>query len=380
MNQKNEIKTTLPAVIQSALELQKININEVNLILPTETYGQFIGEFDKVTIGIVRVDPDPAHKEVYEISKGKLSLCKRPLAKMAVAVGIVWDPKTTGIVESTKRKSRAKATGAIKRDNVDWLPCTEEKTVDLDAIQEEQTIKQEEYAEEGFIIEWKTSQKGKRYPVYETWAKHGGEKAKRAQIELEVRKAVLGYWKFKDERANTGAKERVIKFFLALKDTYTPAELSKPIAFPCISTDAKKLLADPRMSQKAIEKMTGSTVDLFGPQQKQTEIESKPSYQVIDNESEEETEEEPAEKQSEDKSKEVHIPWPGETEEEKQLQEMIEELQIRRKKFDDILPKEAKEMLDDILSRKKQDPKTISSLIDQFDDWEETARKKGAIE
>ncbi|GAI80963.1 unnamed protein product, partial [marine sediment metagenome] len=107
----------------------------------------------------------------------------------------------------------------------EWIVLSEEKTVDLEAIEEEQRIKQEEYADKGKLVRWDNGR-----PVHEPWSKFGGEKAKLDHIDLEVRKSLLPYKKFKDERAMTGAKERVIKALIAIKDNYTDAELSKPFA------------------------------------------------------------------------------------------------------------------------------------------------------
>lgn len=382
MKQENTAKTTIPEVIQKALVAQNIDPDDVNLLLPTKTYGQMIGQYERLTIETVDVDPNLSSGDVYEVTKGRLSLCKRPLAAMSSALGIVWDPVTTGIVVSADRKSRAKATGAMMKPNGDWLPYTDEKTVDLDAIEEEQRIKQEEYAAEGFIVEWKTSQNGKRYPVREPWEKHGGEKAKHAYIDLEVRKAVVAYWKFKDERANTGARERVIKFFLALKNSYTAEELKKPIAFPCITIDAKKILADPEMKQIALDRMTGSVKAIFGgPTGSETkQLEHKPHYEVADNGSGAKTEEEPAEEPAEKEPEEVVVPWddePKETGEEEQLREAVEDIKERRKKYDKNLPKNAKSFIDDIIARGKYDFETISALRDRMDEFEKRAREMG---
>jgi len=360
-----ETKSTLPAVVQTAIDLQKIDLANVNLFLPTQTFGQVIGEYDKVVIEVVNVDPDPKAGDVYEIATGKFALSKRPLEMMASALGIVWDPVTTGIVESTNRKSRAKATGAMRKPNGEWIPTTEEKSVDLEAIEEEQRIKQEDYADKGKLIGWNGNK-----PIHESWDKHGGEPAKLAHIEREIRKALLPYRKFKDERANTGAKERVIKFFLALKSTYTKEELSKPIAFPRIVTDTSKLLANPATSQRAIEQMSGAVKSIFGRDTAQTvskQLEA-PQYEVAKN--------------GEEAKEEESVPWdaePKETEEEKQLREMIENLQIRRKKYDEKLSEKAKAEIDGVLAKENPDQKTISGLVAKLDTWEELALAKGVI-
>jgi hypothetical protein len=76
---------------------------------------------------------------------------------------------------------------------------------------------------------------------------------------------MISYRKFKDERAMTGAKERCIRALLALKSSYTDAELAKPFAFPRVLPDVNKMLADPAVRQAAIERMSGAVTSIFGP-------------------------------------------------------------------------------------------------------------------
>ncbi len=256
----------LPAVVQTAITDQHVDLNKVHLMLPTQTFGDVLGQFDKVTIEVVTVDPNPDNGDVYQPgTKGKFALGKRPLQAISNAVGIVWDPKTTTIIESTSMKSRAKATGAMRKPNGEMIIVTEEKTVDLEAIEEKLRITQEDYAEDGKKVGWEGGR-----PVKQAWQKHGGEDAKQKHIDREVRKALIQYRLFKDERAMSGAKLRVIRAFMAIKATYTQAELAKPFAFPRVTLDTDKLLAVPEVRQAAIERMTGTVGSIFGPGQSQT--------------------------------------------------------------------------------------------------------------
>ncbi|KKK71849.1 hypothetical protein LCGC14_2909810, partial [marine sediment metagenome] len=251
----------LPAVVQTAITEQHVDLNKVHLMLPTQTFGDVLGQFDKVTIEVVTVDPNPDNGDVYQPgTKGKFALGKRPLQAISNAVGIVWDPKTTTIIESTSMKSRAKATGAMRKPNGEMIVVTEEKTVDLEAIEEKLRITQEDYAEDGKKVGWEGGR-----PVKQPWANHGGEQAKNSHIDREVRKALIQYRLFKDERAMSGAKLRVIRAFMAIKANYTQAELAKPFAFPRVTLDTDKLLAVPEVRQAAIERMTGTVGSIFGP-------------------------------------------------------------------------------------------------------------------
>jgi len=244
----------LPAVIQQAAQLQGIDTSRVNLLLPTQSYGQIVGAFDKVTLEVMVIDPNPQNGECYDIS-GKKALAKPALDRMYSALGMIEDPANTTILESSPRKSRAKATAAIRKPNGEYVVLTEEKTVDIDVIEEEQTIKVKEDTAKGKPSGWG------RNRTYTPWT---SEAEKADWIELTVQKAVLPYKKFKDERAMTGARERLVRAIVGLKSSYTDAELSKPFVFPRVTTDTDKLLSDERTRQLAVEKMTGSVRAIFG--------------------------------------------------------------------------------------------------------------------
>ena len=248
----------LPVIIKKQIADQKININEVNLILPTATFGEIIGEYDKVTLEIVDVSSDKKEGDVFPIGKN-FAFNARPLLRFANAVGIEWDIKSTTLIDRTDTVSRAKATGAYRKPNGEWIVLTEEKTVDLTVLEEEQTTKYEEEAEKGEPY-WENN-----YLKHRAWPQgEQGQDKKRKWIEKQIKKAMLQYKKFRDERAMTGAKERVIRKLLALKSTYTEKELQKPFAFPRIILDTRKMLKDPIAQQAAIDKMTGAVGVVFG--------------------------------------------------------------------------------------------------------------------
>ena len=262
----------LSLVIRNAISDQAIDMANVNMILPTSSFGALLGEYEKITLEVVRIDPDTKAGEVYEPNgsgKGK-ALSKVPLLRIANAVGLVWVPAQTTILESSERKARAKATASFRKANGEWIPITEEKTVDLDAIEEKLRIGKEEEADKGPIEldqygkqVWKTAKNGKKHPshILDGWA-NAAEKEK--WIDREVRKSLIQYRLYKDERAMTGAKERVIRAVLAIKNTYTDAELSKPFAFPRIVADVSAMMRDPDTREAAIGMMTGGVTKLFG--------------------------------------------------------------------------------------------------------------------
>ena len=356
----------LPAIIKTAIQKQGINLDNVNLILPTQTFGQVLGEYDVLAFEVVKIEKT----DCYELSKGsgKNVPAKRGLMLISNALGILWDPKTTTILESSDRKSRAKATGALKKPNGEWIVLTAEKTTDLDAIEEEQRLKQEEYADSGKIVEWQGNK-----PIKEPWSKHGGETGKQAHIDREVRKAVLPYWKFKDERAETGAKERVIRQIIALKENYSNAELEKPFALPKIMVDVSKMLNDPRVQKIALERMTESVTSIFG-KQPDLQIPNNGSvlsdhYTVEDENPDQDTPPGDSTQKHEDQTTGDIWGKTNETEEQKKTREMADDLRKRRMEYSKELSEKALIEIDTALSE-PINPHLINVAIENLDAWE----------
>lgn len=258
----------VPAVVQTALDERSIDPRKVNLLLPTETYGSLIGKYDRLTVEVVRIDPNPKAGEVFQI-EGRLAPARPAYQKIGSAIGLVEDPRHTGIIDRGSRHSRAKATAAMRKPNGDWLVLSEEKTCDVDAFEEEQRIKFDEKAERGNfngkVTKWGETRGGKKFPeAFEPWE---SDEQRQRTIDMAVRKATLPYLKFRDERAMTGAYERLVRKFLAMKASYDPAELSRPFAIPRVTVDTDKMLEDPQMREVAMSRITGSVAGLFGPRE-----------------------------------------------------------------------------------------------------------------
>ena len=357
--------SNLPAIIKTAIQKQGIDLEKVNLILPTQTFGQILGEYDVLAFEIVKIEKS----DCYEMKKGSGENvpAKRALMSISNALGILWDPKTTTNLESSERKSRAKATGALKKPNGEWVVLSAEKTVDLDAIEEEQRLKQEEYADSGKLIEWQGNK-----PIKQPWSQHGGEEAKQTFIDREVRKAVLPYWKFKDERAETGAKERVIRQIIALKENYSNAELEKPFALPKIMVDVSKMLNDPRVQKIALERMTESVTSIFG---KQPDLQIPDDNVLSDHYTVEDANHGQASPSDNDTQKHegqtTDDIWgkTSETDEQKKTREMAEDLRKRRMEYSKELSEKALIEIDCALAE-PINPHLINVAIENLDAWE----------
>ena len=190
------------------------------------------------------------------------------------------------------------------------------------------------------------------------------DKNNKYKTEKDQKLLLLTLQKFGRARASTGARLRVIRELTGMPTALEAKDLKKVMVFCRIALNTDQLLQQPELRDTAVKLALGAKESIYGPKQ----LEHQPQYEV--------------EKNGEEAKEEITVPWdtePKETEEEKQLREMIEDLQIRRKKYDEKLPKDAKGFIDDVLAQENSDPETISALVDKLDNWEEKAKAKGVI-
>ena len=119
------------------------------------------------------------------------------------------------------------------------------------------------------------------------------------KYKTEVSKAahVLQLKKFARQRANTGARLRVIRELTGMPVSFKGAEIQKAMIFARVAVNTDRLLADPATRQAAVNQALGIQADLFPPKEENArnvtpniEIAPEPEEQ-----SEQSTEEDPFE-------------------------------------------------------------------------------------
>lgn len=263
-------KREYPPKVVEAAKNQNINLDEGNVIIPSENFGHDIGKYDKVVIEIMRVNPNPQEEEVYKQGE-KLAFTGKTLYKVSNLIDIRWDPSYTGLIHSTGEERVAKAVGAVRNSHGDWVPVSASKTIDIGAYEEEMIDKYTEEADRGdcrrgpdgkFInATWEKSTNGKPYPKFGKWP---DEQTKERHIRRMVRKAVLIYRGFANEKAETGAMLRAIRKLYPFKSAYREEELMKPFYLPRIATDNEKLMQNIELRDKVLNRAMGSRALIFG--------------------------------------------------------------------------------------------------------------------
>ena len=168
----------------------------------------------------------------------KYSLTKTALNKLSSAAGLTI---TSRIIESSKDYVCAEATATY----LNASGAREEKVgtyeIDMDVIEAEIM----ERPKKG---EWDTEAKRK-------------EESRR-------------FRRYKLQRCETGAINRVIRSILAVKNAYTQEELQKPFAVPHVQFAPD--FSDPDIKRATIKKFTGQSDVLFGKEEKAAEVAPPP--------------------------------------------------------------------------------------------------------
>lgn len=180
--------------------------------------------------------------DTYPVDGGKRALNGTALAKIAAAAGISFlavqrhdDGRDPSVAEVSVH-------AVMRRPDGSWIHATGKKRVDVAA-----------YAAQELSSKLKKNENAKP-----------GEKKSEEQIRRDVETNRLQLAKFRAERAETGAKNRAIRQLLAMKASYSPAELQKPFVVPQITVNMSAVLQDEYGRRVAIDQALSGIAALFG--------------------------------------------------------------------------------------------------------------------
>jgi hypothetical protein len=230
MASQQKALATLPQNPITAL-FSKFDETRYNVLAPV-THMLALPVGTRIVVTEVRINPDPASKEVFPIAGGQLMPSKVSLDKIAAAAGISWIEERRQDNGKHPHYCEMFVRGRITDFDGTVRECTGVKAVDL----------REDAGSE---------QMGKDYSEIVTKAAKGNRDPSGQLMEAR---------KFIQEIAASKARNRAIASALGIKRSYTREELLRPIIVP-------KLTVDPtsQMAQTAImANMMGGIDALFG--------------------------------------------------------------------------------------------------------------------
>ena len=176
-----------------------------------------------VELSVVKIDARDVRQggETHNIG-GQLSPSRSALDKIADATGITFDDELTGTRKEGKETYVGKAVGRRKNPDGTWRSAACEYEFDVEI------------------------------------------RAKECKSERDV----LQLRKFARQRADTGARLRVIRALTGLKTGFAPEELEKPFVFARYTVNVQAMMDDPQMKQAAINQALGVSQEIYGPSER----------------------------------------------------------------------------------------------------------------
>lgn len=293
-----EIFGSLPEVINA--------YSNYNLLVPTATDVQ-LNPFYKIHIEEVSVDLSENSGDVYKVDTVKTgrkdsngrdiweevySLSKPMLNKLAMAAGIQFNPKETYGQRIDRVTYRAQAQGAVRKtDGVTFRSETDQRVICLEDAEEKYRMEFEEKAEKG-IIDKKAAEsaaemfKGNWINSRDKWGNPVrayviSEADRERYVERSVKVNMAQLKKTWAEKAMTGAKLRVIRALLGVKNSYRKSELEKNFAIPTVIFSPD--YSDPQVRQAMLVQGMNSVNNMFGvPQIEVKEVAFETENNVLD--------------------------------------------------------------------------------------------------
>lgn len=267
-----------------SLEQVQRQYQNCNLLVPTATDVQ-LNPFYKYHVEEVPVDLSDNSGEVFKVGTEKkesqngkdiyenvYSLRKPLLNRIAMAAGIQFNPKETYVERVDRVTYRAQAHGAMRK--ADGTPRTEtdQRVICLEDKEAKYRIEFMDKAAKG-IVDQKQAKaaaeifKGTWIPAKD---KYGNaikaflidEKDRDRYVERSVMVNMALLKETCAEKAMTGAKLRVIKALLGIKNTYTESELKKNFAIPTVIFSPD--YSDPMVRQAMLAQGMNSINNMFG--------------------------------------------------------------------------------------------------------------------
>lgn len=213
--------------------------SEMNLIAPATRVGQLPPGFG-VSLAVIRVNPYVDNygsgPDCYKVTGGKLALSKHKIDQIGAAVGVSWDPHSSGRTDDGTRPGywSYRAVGVYRQ-------------YDGNAA-----MIQNEY-------EWDVTNDSPR--IEEMRWKAEGDKKKMGELESNIRQLR----KFGLARAVTGARLRAL-CDIGFKRAYTVLELQKPFAVARLHYTGRTgdVVLDRQLALQTAAAHTGATSMMYG--------------------------------------------------------------------------------------------------------------------
>jgi len=253
------------AEINKEIELYKKE--GANLLMPSTHYIDGLSKFHAVVVDAVRLDPDPENGDVYDPKDDgkflrdkkdgtlnplkKVRITKQGLNKLTNTAGLIWSPSQSHPITDRSDKTYVayRAVGGIRRP--DGQPLFYAATYDMDLKLEKEKLLDKYEGQADNVIPNTNPPK--------LWR---GEKSHAEYVEYCVKRDMFQKRTNALKLCESGAKNRVIREVLGLKNAYTIAELQKPFVMARIIFQPD--YTDKEVSRRLLDAHLAALTGIYG--------------------------------------------------------------------------------------------------------------------
>ena len=228
---KNDTPTPRKAATENALA--KYDPRQYQVLTRPE---DLVSLSDYVRIDVVAVELG----ECADVGGGKMMPARDATDRIAAAAGVQFVESGCSVEKLDAMTWVGRATAKRMNRDGTWTPAVAEYEWDA-------SLRAEEIAGKD-AVEWVNRQKTYRPKT----------DADRAWDLLQMRK-------FGRQRADTGARMRVIRILAGIPTAFKKEDVRRPLVVHRASLDARAMAADPAVRGLLVEKMLGARDDVFGP-------------------------------------------------------------------------------------------------------------------
>lgn len=236
-----------------------------NRLLPS-TLVESVQKFSKLTIELVKIDPDPKNQEVFSLGsykddagnwQKKLAFTKTALDKIAFTMGMQWVSEKCRRVDPRDNRDyfEFQVVAMVTKPDGQKLELSATKGVHVQDAVEETRNKLSEQLEDGKLYKYVNSKAIKLLPGDDA-DRFIERKCKAREIHVRAHGLAL---------AESGARNRLVRA-MNIKPHYTEAELGLPFVVPRIDINVEEVHADPAQRIKTLDQATISASTIFGPE------------------------------------------------------------------------------------------------------------------
>ena len=178
--------------------------------------------------------------ECADVGGGKMMPARDAIDRLAAASGIQFIEAKCSVTKLDKTTWVGRSAARRMQRDGTWSEGVAEYEWDAELRAELIATKD--------VVEWKNRQK-----TY------------RPKTDLDRAQDLLTARQFGRQRADTGARTRVVRLLLGIPTAFKAADVQRPLVVHRASLDARAMAADPAVRAIMAERMLGATGDVFGP-------------------------------------------------------------------------------------------------------------------